>query len=204
MQEYISLGRMLLVTNNQTKPQFHLPHHWVEKPDSKSTKLRIVFDGSAKSTSGASLNDLLLLAGPPIQPKIFNILLRFRLFKVAVCADIKMHRCVRITPPDQFLQCILWRENPRARNKTYSSDTVTYGTKPAAFLAIHTMQQLTYNEEHNFPLAAKIIRLDFYVDDLISGGDSIEEASKIRHQKIQVTWRYLRLATFSVQVQRFY
>jgi len=64
------------------------------------------FDGYAKTTSGSSLNDL-LLAGPTIQQKIFNILLRFRFFKVALCGDIcNMYRCVLVSYPDDFLQCI--------------------------------------------------------------------------------------------------
>ncbi|XP_064553360.1 uncharacterized protein LOC135438811 isoform X1 [Drosophila montana] len=182
MREYIDLGHMSLASKQQLVPQFYLPHHCVEKPDSSTTKLRVVFDGSAKSTSGASLNDL-LHTGPAIQPKLFNILIQFRFLKVAMCGDIcKMYRCVRITHPDQFLQCILWRDHQNESIRTYTLDTVTYGTKPAAFLAIRAMQQLAHDEEPTFPLAAKIVCRDFYVDDLISGGDSIEEAIQIRQQ----------------------
>ncbi|XP_044312747.1 uncharacterized protein LOC123037190 [Drosophila rhopaloa] len=39
------------------------------------------------------------------------------------------------------------------------------------------MHQLSYDEEDSFPIGAKIVRMDFYVDDLISGGESIEECS---------------------------
>ncbi|KAM8718925.1 hypothetical protein ACLKA7_011602 [Drosophila subpalustris] len=93
-----------------------------------------------------------------------------------------MYRCVRITHPDEYLQCILWRENPEDEVKVYTLDTVTYGTKSAAFLAIRSMQQLSQDEEANFPLAAKVVRRDFYVDDLISGGDTVEEVTEIRMQ----------------------
>jgi len=103
LREYIDLGHMSLVTKEPPETQFFLPHHFVHKRESTSTKLRVVFDGSAKLTSGSSLNDL-LLAGPTIQQKIFNILLRFRFFKVALCGDIcKMYRCVRVSYPDDFL-----------------------------------------------------------------------------------------------------
>ncbi|KAH8362459.1 hypothetical protein KR200_006240 [Drosophila serrata] len=93
-----------------------------------------------------------------------------------------MYRCVRVSEPDNLLQCILWRDSPGEEIKIYTLDTVTYGTKPAAFLAIRAMQQLSYDEEKDFPVAAKIVRRDFYVDDLISGGDSIEEVVYIRQQ----------------------
>lgn len=93
-----------------------------------------------------------------------------------------MYRCVKVSHPDYYLQCILWRENPNEDIKTYKLNTVTYGTKPAAFLAIRAMHQLTFDEELNFPMAAKIVRRDFYVDDMISGGDSFDEVREIRQQ----------------------
>jgi len=46
----------------------------------------------------------------------------------------------------------------------YSLDTVTYGTKRAEILAIRAIQQLTYDEEAEFPLAANILRTNLYVD----------------------------------------
>lgn len=157
LQEYIDLGHMSLASSHHDGPRFYLPHHCVENPDSTSKKLRVVFDGSAKTTTGASLNDL-LFAGPTIQSKLFNILIRFRFFKFAMCGDIsKMYRCVRISPPDQHLQCILWRNNSDEPINVYTLNTVTYGTKPAAFLAICAMHQLTYDEEPSFPLAARIV-----------------------------------------------
>jgi len=49
-------------------------------------------------------------------------------------------------------------------------------------LAIRAIHQLSYDEEESFPIGAKIVRTDFYVDDLISGGDSVEEVREIRRQ----------------------
>ncbi|XP_043063790.1 uncharacterized protein LOC122319938 [Drosophila ficusphila] len=104
-------------------------------------------------------------------------------FKVALCGDIcKMYRCVRVSYPDDFLQCIVWRENSSDELSVYKLNTVTYGTKPAAFLAIRPMHQLSYDEEESFPIGAEIVRRDFYVDDLISGGETIEEVREIRRQ----------------------
>ncbi|KAL7726124.1 hypothetical protein ACLKA6_002594 [Drosophila palustris] len=90
-------------------------------------------------------------------------------------------------PPNQMLpvtssNCILWREDPSHELKAYKLDTVTYGTKPAAFLAIRAMHQLAFDEEHDFPIGAKIVRRDFYVDDLMSGGDTVDKVKEIRRQ----------------------
>ena len=44
----------------------YLPHHGVIKETSKSTRLRVVFDASHRTSSGYSLNDSLMI-GPTIQ-----------------------------------------------------------------------------------------------------------------------------------------
>ncbi|KYM97734.1 hypothetical protein ALC62_11575 [Cyphomyrmex costatus] len=73
-----------------------LPHHAVLKPDSDTTKLRVVFDASAKTSSGLSLNDVQMV-GPTIQQDLFNILTRFRQHVHAVSADVtKMYRQIKV------------------------------------------------------------------------------------------------------------
>ncbi|KAG8187958.1 hypothetical protein JTE90_025729 [Oedothorax gibbosus] len=94
MQEYIDLKHMTEVpySQQQLKPQdngypgFYLPHHPVFK-ESTTTSLRVVYNASQNSANGISLNDS-LLTGPNIQEKMANILLRWRLYKVAFTADI--------------------------------------------------------------------------------------------------------------------
>ena len=69
-----------------------LPHHCVQKAKSTTTKLRVVFDGSAKPDNGTSLNSSLMV-GPTIQQDLFSLLVRFLLHRVALTADIaKMYR----------------------------------------------------------------------------------------------------------------
>ncbi|UYV65896.1 hypothetical protein LAZ67_3005836 [Cordylochernes scorpioides] len=59
----------------------------------------------------------------------------------------------------------------------YRMITVTYGTVP--FLAIRIIQQLAEDENSNFSSASSIIFRDFYVEDLISGARSIQEANTL-------------------------
>jgi len=80
------------------------------------------------------------------------------------------------------LQCILCRDSPQDQLRVFKLDTVTYGTKPASFLAVQAMHQLSADEHTAFPLGAEVIRRDFYVDDLISGAKSKEEAVIIMDQ----------------------
>jgi len=64
----------------------------------------------------------------------------------------------------------------------FKLNTVTYGTKPALFKAVRAMHQLATDEHTAFPLGAEVIRRDFYVDYLISGTKSKEEAVIIMEQ----------------------
>ena len=65
----------------------YLPHRPVVRHDKETTKVRVVFDASAK-TEGPSLNES-LYPGPNLLAKIFDILLRFRTNKIAIISDIK-------------------------------------------------------------------------------------------------------------------
>lgn len=59
-----------------------------------TTKVRAVFDASAKSSTGVSLNDTLLV-GPTVHPPLIDVLLRFRLYPIALTADVsKMYRAI--------------------------------------------------------------------------------------------------------------
>ena len=65
----------------------YLPHHAIIRKDKSTTKLRIIYDASVK-TEGPSLNDC-LYAGPLFGQRILDILIRFRLHRIALIADIE-------------------------------------------------------------------------------------------------------------------
>ena len=99
VQSYLDLGHAELVPpgERETACKYYLPMHSVVKQSSTSTKLRVVFDGSALTTSGHSLNQSLLV-GPTLHPSLLAIILKFRLYPIAITADVsKMYREVELT-----------------------------------------------------------------------------------------------------------
>ena len=179
IQEYKQLGHMSLSNSNDNEG-YYLPHHAVMKESSNTTKLRVVFDASAKSSTGVSLNDILYV-GPKIQDDLFPILLRFRTHTYVIIADIeKMYRQFLIREEDRKYLKILWLENGIII--AYESNTITFGVKPAPYLAIRCLQQLAEDEKSNFPIASKIIEEDLYVDNMLTGADSKSEAQEICSQ----------------------
>ncbi|CAK9806969.1 hypothetical protein ANTQUA_LOCUS5085 [Anthophora quadrimaculata] len=190
LNEYETLGHMVEIENSDcTDVGYYLPHHAVVKTDSLTTKVRVVFDASAKSDTGISLNDVLMI-GPTIQEDVFSLIARFRKHTYVLTADIeKMFRQILVHPDDAVYQKILWRKNPKDRLKTYLLNTITYGTAPAPFLSIRCLQQLADDEASNYPLAARAIKTDFYMDDLLTGTSSLAEALRLRDQLIQILKR---------------
>ena len=78
------------------------------KEGSTTTKLRVVFDASAKTTTGFSPIDCLLV-GPKLQDDLFNILVRFRFFNIDLSADeANMYRQVELDKADRDFHRILW------------------------------------------------------------------------------------------------
>lgn len=191
IMEYVSLGHMSTISTDEwiNKPHYFLPHHPVIKEDSSSTKLRVVFDGSSKTLNGKSLNDILMV-GPTIQPDLFTLLVKFRLHRYVVAADItKMYRQIEVNKVDQLYQLILWRSAPTEEVKVLKLNTVTYGTSSAAFLAIRSMTHLAEQERQSFPIGSKVVLNDFYVDNLLTGSDSIEELRIIKEEVTQLLKR---------------
>ncbi|XP_063995623.1 uncharacterized protein LOC135172980 [Diachasmimorpha longicaudata] len=185
MEEYISLGHMTLC--DEIKGGCYLPHHAVIKESSETTKVQVVFDASAKTSTGISLNDTLLV-GPTIQNTIFEQVLRFRVHRYVITADIeKMYRQILVHPEDRQFQKVLWTHHGQLR--TFQLNTVTFGTASAPFLAVRTMQQLARDEAEHFPRASKLLLRDFYVDDFISGADSLDELLTIRDEMIALLAR---------------
>ncbi|GIX78933.1 hypothetical protein CEXT_512561 [Caerostris extrusa] len=75
MEDYLKLVHMELIPENEidvpANSSFYLPHHPV--PNKSGDKFRVAFDGSAKSSTGVSLSDKLMV-GPQLQADLTTIL----------------------------------------------------------------------------------------------------------------------------------
>ena len=131
VQEYLTLGHAQSATPEELctliQKSYFLPMHAVYKSSSTSTKIRVVFDASCKTSTEVSLNDI-LEAGPTLHPNLDQILIRFRNYKVALSGDIaKMYREVNLSQPDRQLHRFLWREQPDQPIQTYCMNRVMFG-----------------------------------------------------------------------------
>ncbi|XP_073820558.1 uncharacterized protein [Musca autumnalis] len=187
MEEYENLGHMTKISADAIRsPHYFIPHHCVQRPESTTTKLRVVFDASAKTSSSHSLNDL-MYTGPTVQSDLFSILLRFRLPKYVFTTDVeKMYRQVLISPEDRQFQLIIWRKDVSQPITYYQLNTVTYGTRAAPYLATKCLQRLAKDNAIRYPLDSQFLQENFYVDDGLGGADSLITAINMQQQLIQV------------------
>ncbi|KAJ0169221.1 hypothetical protein K1T71_015281 [Dendrolimus kikuchii] len=68
----------------------------------------------------------------------------------------------------------------------YELQTVTFGTACAPYLAVKSLQRLAEEEQNKFPIAAKITKQDFYVDDMMTNCETDNEAIDIYKQMNQL------------------
>ncbi|XP_052871162.1 uncharacterized protein LOC128276742, partial [Anopheles cruzii] len=152
-----------------------IPHSCVIKPESSTTKLRVVFDASAKSSTGVALNDLQVI-GPVLQPDLLHIWLDFHLHTVVVTADIaKMYRQVWVSDEDTWTQCILWRDGKDHPIQAYRLRTVTYGEAASSYLACRALLEAGHEARNGNPQVADAIQRGFYVDNLSLGAPTPDE-----------------------------
>lgn len=188
LQEYLDLGHMEPVSDStiMNAPPYYIPHHCVVKGSATTTKHRVVFDASCKTTSGRSLNDN-LLTGQKLHQDISEVLLKYRLHKIVFSADIKMmYRYIGLCKEHRDFHRILWRFSPHDPVQEFRMCCVTFGVASAPFLALRTLRQLAIDEAAVFPLASQVLLNEVFVDDIVTGADTVENAVNLQRQLIAI------------------
>ena len=164
----------------------YLPHSAVMRQESETTKVRVVYDASCKDkVTRVSLNDCLHV-GPPLTPHIVNILLRLRLWKVALVGDIaKAFLMIEVDPVDRdFLRFLLVKdinvESPEIIVLRFNR--VVFGVSISPYLLNSVIRHhIDSFQEVDTQFVSKLSQ-SFYVDDLVTGADSEEEALSLYHK----------------------
>lgn len=158
--------------------RWYLPHHPVynmHKPD----KVRIVFDCAA-SYKGKSLNSV-LLSGPDLNNSLVGVLLRFRKFRVAVCADIKeMFLQVKMPDIERPWFSFLWWPDPNLLGdpKVYQMNVHPFGATSSPFCASYALRRTVVDFAVS-ETCKQVVLENFYVDDCLVSVDSVSEAKRL-------------------------
>jgi hypothetical protein len=156
----------------------YLPHHPVVRRDKTTTKLRVVYDASCFEGDAPSLNQCVHV-GPSFDQCILDILIRFRVYKVALVGDVeKAFLMIGVNKGDRDALRFLWVDNPVSDNPTlvhYRFTRVVFGVASSPYLLNATIRHHINQYENSDPKFVSKFHRGIYVDDLTTGGSSEKE-----------------------------
>lgn len=182
INEYVQCNYARELTENESKNKkscWYLPLFVVRNPN-KPSKIRMVWDAAA-AVDGVCLNSF-LLKGPDQLANLPGILFRFRQFKIAVVGDIRhMFHQIRIIKEDQHFLRFLWSD-AEGGIKEYMMEVMSFGPtcSPASAQFVKNLNASKFEVE--YPRAARAIKENHYVDDMLESVDSIAEAKELVDQ----------------------
>ena len=157
-----------------------LPHHGVIREDKATTKVRVVFDGSANhGSSNLSLNDC-LEKGPNLVPHLFDVVVKFRGYPVGIVADVeKAFHQIEINPDDRRM---LWFDDIRKEHPDiveYQFCRLVFGLTPSPAILNSVIQRHLESHKTKEPEVVALLQESFYVDDLVGGAMEDGQALEI-------------------------
>ena len=183
IDQYLDKGyiRKVPVSVKQPDSKWYLPHFAIFKPNKATTKIRIVFDASAKY-EGTSLNDM-IHSGPKLQRELFDVLLRFRCHPVAVVCDIaEMYLRIQIPEADSVYHRFLWRRCDQDRDpEEYEFSRVVFGKTSSPFQAQFVIQKHAQLYRSEYPMASETALKSTYMDDSIDSVQDDEKGIQLYH-----------------------
>lgn len=172
-----SLRHMSPINDDVKDDEYYLSHHAVLQYASSTTKLRVIIDASSKIPNRFSLNNFQYVGSTTTYS-----VLQF-IFEIINLLSQQIFRCCIGKFSSHWKKQnfkILWRHTPEKEIKSYRVNTITYGIKCSASLAISCLQQLVKEHSTQFPLAAAASQSDYYVDDFITRTDTIEDLNTLK------------------------
>ena len=160
--------------------EWYLPHHAVLNPN-KPGKVRRVCNAASKYKE-VCLNDK-LLAGPDLLHGLIGTIFRFREGPIALTADIES-MFLQVQVPEQDRSCLrfLWRPRTNEPVQIYEYQRHVFGAKSSPSCANYALKRVGLDNEKEYPIAAKAIQNNFYMDDFIKSVQTPEEAIEVFNQ----------------------
>ena len=93
-----------------------------------------------------------------------------------------MYRALELTPEDRDLNRFVWRQSPNQPLQDFRMTRVTFGISASSFVANMSIKQNALDFALEYPQAVSAVEKSFYVDDGLTGADSVEEAIQLQKQ----------------------
>ena len=188
IREQLENGVVERVPAGEEGKRFYLPHRAVLRDSSSSTRLRVVYDASARAQDQApSLNEC-LHTGPPLNNQLWSVMIRQRFHPVAVAGDLrKAFLQIRVREADRDVLRFHWIRDKNSRDvEALRFTRVLFGLGPSPFLLNGVLQQHLENLSETYPETVREIRDSLYVDDLISGAPTTGQARQLKREAVEI------------------
>ena len=111
------------------------------------------------------------------------MLLRFRQHKVALTTDVsRMYRAVLLPENQRDLHRFVWRRAPSDVLTDYRMTRLTFGVSASSFAANMAVKQNAIEHRNVYARAAEVVHTSFYVDDGLTGANSVSEAADLQRE----------------------
>ena len=164
---------------------FYMPHKPVIREDAATTKVRMVFDACAKPHYLAnSINDC-MYRGPPLQPLMWDILIRARMSTDILLGDIeKAFLQVGIKEEDRDAFRFLFKKDGKEEHFRFTR--VPFGAEASPFILGATLQYHCSQQPEEVKETVQALRENTYVDNLMQTGQGSEEMKRFKTEATQV------------------
>ena len=167
--------------------EYYIPHKPVVRDTAETTKVRIVYDASTKANNEAPSLNQCLNPGPPLQNELWNILVRMRFHPVLLSGDIKQAFLqVRIRSSDRDALRFHWGPDASSEVETLRFTRALFGLTSSPFLLGGVIDQHLACWETQKPEVVAELRKSLYVDDLVSGKPTVQQAKVLKDGAIEI------------------
>ena len=136
------------------------------------------------TASGKSLKDV-VAKGCNQMSKLVEIVKRWLMRRIAFHTDVrKMYNSVKLNESDWVYQLCLWEENldPHKEPVDKAIKTAIYGVKSSGNQPEHGLRQTAQLQKEEYSRVHEIVKCDVYIDDCMSGEDSVDDAHQSADQ----------------------
>ena len=115
--------------------EFYLPHKYVVKENAEATKVRIVYDASARATTGSPSLIECFYSGPSLNNKLWDVLIQQQMLSVMLSADIRQAFLqIRVRESERDVLRFHWRKNEADEIETFRFARVLFNLAPSPYL----------------------------------------------------------------------
>ena len=118
-----------------------------------------------------------------LDPPLIDVLIHFRFHRIALSADVsRMYRTIKLVPTDRDIHRFVWKKDPKELLKDYCMTRITFGVSASSFAANMPVKQHACDFSARYPLAAQTVEKSFFIDDCLTGADTVQDAIELQRQ----------------------